>query len=73
MTNQDILSFLDDQDELRTKINETTDNVISKLNVDALIADPEKAINALIKKIVSSNKETFKKSFSNGEKLEKKL
>jgi hypothetical protein len=73
MKKNDILEYMEDQDDLREQAEKLIDEHLKKLNVDRLVAEPKKVMNLLMQKIIKENKRLFARAAKNGRRLREKI
>lgn len=73
MKKSDILDYLEKQDELRELIENNVDELMKQLDINAVIANPEKSLNVFMQELIKKNKGLFQKSVKSGKELRNKL
>ena len=60
-------------DELRNETDKRIDEILSSLNIDNLLENPEKFLKILVLKFLTDNNKMFKQATTEGKKLAESL
>jgi len=60
---------MEKQDKLREAGSQRTDELLKKINIDALISNPEKTLNEFCKTLIMKNSDLYKQAKKNGAEL----
>lgn len=60
MKKSDILDYLEKQDDLREKIENNIDELMKQLDINAVIADPEKSLNVFMQELIKKIRTYFR-------------